>query len=152
MAWSCYVLARDDSAHTYCGMTNNLARRLRQHNGEITGGARATARRGAGWRVAMALHGFATQREALQAEWRWKHPAGRPRSRCAPGLAGRAAGLRAVLAQQGARWTRSAPHAIADTPLTLVCGDAAVLRSAIGGAGGRYPALRAVVGDPLAPH
>jgi structure-specific endonuclease subunit SLX1 len=42
----CYLLrlAKADSAaaRTYVGITNNLTRRLRQHNGEIKGGALST--------------------------------------------------------------------------------------------------------------
>jgi len=37
-----YMLVSCDKKRTYIGCTNNLKRRLRQHNGEITGGARAT--------------------------------------------------------------------------------------------------------------
>ena len=43
------VLSKDrktDAVRTYCGMTNNLQRRIRQHNGEIAGGARYTRGRG----------------------------------------------------------------------------------------------------------
>lgn len=39
-----YMLVSCDKKRTYIGCTNNLKKRLRQHNGEIVGGARATAR------------------------------------------------------------------------------------------------------------
>ena len=39
--WLIYILeCRDDSL--YCGITNNLEKRLKQHNGEIKGGAKYT--------------------------------------------------------------------------------------------------------------
>lgn len=52
-------------------MTNDPLRRLKQHNGELSGGARAT--RGHQWRHVMILSGFPTMRDALQFEWYWKY-------------------------------------------------------------------------------
>jgi predicted GIY-YIG superfamily endonuclease/uncharacterized protein YoxC len=44
-----YLLVNDKNKCTYIGMTNNMTRRLRQHNGEIVGGARyTTLKRGEG--------------------------------------------------------------------------------------------------------
>ena len=37
-----YLLKHETKNRTYVGYTNNLKRRLRQHNGEIKGGARST--------------------------------------------------------------------------------------------------------------
>jgi structure-specific endonuclease subunit SLX1 len=37
-----YLLFNTNNNKTYVGITNNLTRRLRQHNGEIKGGARYT--------------------------------------------------------------------------------------------------------------
>lgn len=37
-----YLLKHENLNRTYVGITNNLKRRLRQHNGEIKGGARST--------------------------------------------------------------------------------------------------------------
>lgn len=42
--WVVYLLQCSDNT-IYCGVTNNLQRRLRQHNGEIKGGARYTSAR-----------------------------------------------------------------------------------------------------------
>jgi predicted GIY-YIG superfamily endonuclease len=72
----CYIirsLNENFKNSTYNGSTNDLVRRLRQHNGEISGGAKAT--RGKGPWVYIALWmGYQTHREALSCEWRIKHP------------------------------------------------------------------------------
>ncbi|WP_019894937.1 GIY-YIG nuclease family protein [Hydrogenovibrio halophilus] len=39
--WQVYLLRCADNT-LYCGITNNLPRRLRQHNGEMNGGAKYT--------------------------------------------------------------------------------------------------------------
>ena len=39
----CYILKCGN--YTYNGCTNNFKRRIRQHNGEIVGGAKCTSRR-----------------------------------------------------------------------------------------------------------
>lgn len=68
--WSCYMLASLDGRKTYVGATVDPARRLRQHNGEISGGARAT--KGRAWRRVFLVSGFEDERAALRFEWRWK--------------------------------------------------------------------------------
>lgn len=62
---------------TYIGATVDRARRLRQHNGELSGGARRTARargrNGDGhWDMVVSAGPFGTERLALQTEWAWK--------------------------------------------------------------------------------
>jgi predicted GIY-YIG superfamily endonuclease len=69
--WFCYLLLSDDGKKTYVGATINPARRLRQHNGEISGGACAT--RGRSWTRAALIGGFEDERSALRFEWRWKY-------------------------------------------------------------------------------
>jgi len=72
----CYVLKSTNPDYpnlTYNGSTNNLVRRLRQHNGEIVCGAKATRGRGP-WQIYIVLEGFQSSREALSCEWRIKHP------------------------------------------------------------------------------
>ncbi len=39
--WVVYLLRCRDN-HLYCGITNQLDRRIRQHNGELKGGAKYT--------------------------------------------------------------------------------------------------------------
>ena len=69
--WKCYLLAtRSGSEKTYVGVTPDLDRRLRQHNGELAGGARATT--GRIWERICHVRGFPDHRAALQFEWRWK--------------------------------------------------------------------------------
>jgi predicted GIY-YIG superfamily endonuclease len=57
---------------TYIGATVDLERRLRQHNGELKGGARRTSARPGEWYRVCYVRGFTTWRAALQFEWRWK--------------------------------------------------------------------------------
>ena len=53
---------------TYFGYTVNLERRLKQHNGELPGGARHTAS-GLQWSLVTAVAGFESKEEALRFEW-----------------------------------------------------------------------------------
>lgn len=72
--WHCYMLF-STNGQTYIGATVDPDRRLRQHNKEIVGGARATGMRvaeGQTWKRACVVSGFPDQRAALQFEWRWK--------------------------------------------------------------------------------
>jgi structure-specific endonuclease subunit SLX1 len=60
---------------TYIGATKYVNRRLRQHNKEIVGGARATSIRvsqGLTWKRACYVKNIPDWRSALQIEWRWK--------------------------------------------------------------------------------
>jgi structure-specific endonuclease subunit SLX1 len=69
-----YVL-RSTTGRTYIGATVDLDRRLRQHNGEIKGGAKATKRavdKGSTWTRMGYVSGFPTWQSALQFEWKWK--------------------------------------------------------------------------------
>lgn len=68
-----YCLATVETPlRTYIGATVDLERRLRQHNGELKGGARRTSARPGGWYRVCYVSGFKTWQEALQFEWRWK--------------------------------------------------------------------------------
>lgn len=104
--WFCYILRCIDENHknlTYGGSTNNMVRRLRQHNGIIKGGAKAT--RGKQWQLYALMSGFETRSNMLCAEWKINHPTGkrgkRPAKYC--GVNGRIAGLNEVLVLN--KWT-----------------------------------------------
>ena len=61
--------------NTYVGATIDVNRRLRQHNSEIKGGAKATTSKvakGETWRRICYVSGFPDWSSALQFEWRWK--------------------------------------------------------------------------------
>lgn len=74
--WFCYILFSINPKYpnsTYIGKTNDLDRRLRQHNGEIAGGARATKSKQP-YDFLCKICGFETEKQALQYEWKFKHP------------------------------------------------------------------------------
>lgn len=71
--WYCYLLVDNTLRYTYNGSTNDLTRRLRQHNGELVGGAKATQRHRP-WTYTMLLTGFNSHQEALACEWRIRYP------------------------------------------------------------------------------
>jgi predicted GIY-YIG superfamily endonuclease len=94
--WFCYILKsknEDFKNFTYNGSTNNLVRRLRQHNGEIVGGAKATKGKGE-FEYYFIMTGFKNHKNTLSCEWRIKHPTNqrqRPKKYC--GIDGRILGL-----------------------------------------------------------
>ena len=57
--------------YSYVGMTNDIFKRLRQHNGEIKGGARYTSK-GQEWYPVLIIDGFLDMKSAMQCEWRLK--------------------------------------------------------------------------------
>lgn len=70
----CYLLYTD-RGQTYVGATVDPDRRIRQHNKEISGGARATGicvEQGLIWKRACYISNIPEWRSALQIEWRWK--------------------------------------------------------------------------------
>ena len=76
----CYLLYSRNN--TYIGATVNPDHRLRQHNGEIVGGAKRT--KGHVWKRALYVSGFPNWVAALQFEWAWKR-----KGRGRPGLVGK---------------------------------------------------------------
>jgi structure-specific endonuclease subunit SLX1 len=92
--WHCYLLAATDSNKTYIGATIDPDRRLRQHNGQIGGGAKAT--RGHAWYRVALVSGFPDERAALQFEWAWKWRSRQLKGR-GKGIKGRLAALWVVL-------------------------------------------------------
>jgi len=99
-----YLIEARAGKFTYIGITNNLQRRLRQHNGEIQGGAKATRGKGP-WRLVCYVSGLPSTQAVRQLEWRMHHPPrGAPRGR---GLSWRIAALSHVLRME--RWTSASP-------------------------------------------
>jgi len=90
---------------TYNGSTNDPIRRLRQHNEEISGGAKATHGKAGAWEIYVLLSGFETHVNALSCEWLIKHPSGKPGKRPAHhcGVGGRVKAMNDVLPVP--RWT-----------------------------------------------
>jgi structure-specific endonuclease subunit SLX1 len=67
-----YILrSSSDSDKFYCGYTNNIARRIRQHNGFIKGGGEYTASIPGPWLLACIVYGIPelTKKEALNIEY-----------------------------------------------------------------------------------
>lgn len=65
-----YWIEHRPTGSVYFGYTIDMHRRLRQHNGEVPGGARYTTERGPGWYVRHVVSGFRCKREALSFERR----------------------------------------------------------------------------------
>ncbi|MBL4898315.1 MAG: GIY-YIG nuclease family protein [Colwellia sp.] len=119
--WYCYILKSINPLYTnrtYNGKTYDIKHRLRQHNGEITGGAKATSIIKP-LEAYCVIEGFEDERQALQCEWRIKHPTGkrgrRPKKYC--GVIGRLLGLKLALAAE--RWTGNCESLSCDIPLTI---------------------------------
>lgn len=98
--WWCYALRSTVSGRTYVGSTNDPARRLRQHNGWRSGGARATAT-SRPWRFLYLLTAVECAAfdhvAALSMEWHLKRRRPRP-------AAAAAAAAGAPAAKHAHRW------------------------------------------------
>lgn len=114
-SWVCYILRSKNPAHarkTYVGKTNDLFRRLRQHNGEIKGGAKYTSGKGP-WEPFIVVKGFQYEHECLQFEWAMHNPIEEdPKKKKRKvvrrhGQKGRCKSLELVLSKK--KWTSSAP-------------------------------------------
>jgi predicted GIY-YIG superfamily endonuclease len=96
----CYILTTANCESTYNGYTINLKRRLRQHNGELTGGAKATKKKGKWGYIAVMTCPTWTAVRAMQHEWTIKYPTRRkPRPREFQGAKGRIMSLKKVCEQ-----------------------------------------------------
>jgi predicted GIY-YIG superfamily endonuclease len=68
----CYLLISECLDRTYIGITNNLEKRIKQHNGQISGGAKYTCS-GRPWKIYGFVNGFCMDKSSvLKFEWRWK--------------------------------------------------------------------------------
>lgn len=72
--WYCYLLVGFGEKNTYIGATTDVNRRLRQHNGELCGGAKRT-RSNRPWRL-LAYVEVGDKIPALQLEWHMKRGRG----------------------------------------------------------------------------
>ena len=99
MGYYCYIITNEQD-RTYNGYTVNLNRRLRQHNGEIKGGAKATRGRGP-WSFLAVITSdcWDCVSTAMQHEWSIKYPTRRrPRPKEYNGAVGRLRSLAHVFA------------------------------------------------------
>lgn len=71
-AWCVYLIASSRIPRTYVGVTTDFPRRLRQHNGELKGGAKASSA-GRPWNLACLVEGFTNRSEACEFESKWKN-------------------------------------------------------------------------------
>jgi structure-specific endonuclease subunit SLX1 len=71
----CYLLL-SDYGRSYIGFTTDPFRRIRQHNREISGGARCTGINSPFWEYQLILTGYRSLREALRFEHIWKKSKG----------------------------------------------------------------------------
>lgn len=121
--WIFYIIANNN--FTYAGVSPNPVRRLRQHNGEICGGAKYTTSKGSGWKHICLIHGFRNKIEAMQFEWAVKHIP--PRN--AGGLRNRIKKLYLLFNKD--KWTSKSPNAN-EIPLTIEwCIDANIKTSMV---------------------
>jgi predicted GIY-YIG superfamily endonuclease len=72
--WYAYVLV-SAAGRTYVGTSNDVDRRLRQHNGELVGGARTT-RAGRPWLIGRVLGPFEDRGAAVRCELRLRRVRG----------------------------------------------------------------------------
>ncbi|XP_044488708.1 structure-specific endonuclease subunit slx1 [Mangifera indica] len=71
-SWCVYLIVSTNTPiKTYVGVTTDFSRRLKQHNGELKGGAKAS-RAGRPWVCACLIRGFYGQSEACEFESKWK--------------------------------------------------------------------------------
>lgn len=108
--WSFYII--QNKGCTYAGVSPDPVKRLRKHNGEISGGAKYTLSKGPGWTHVCLVHGFKTKIQALQFEWASKHVP--PRD--AGGLINRLKKLFILFNKNN--WTSKSPEA-STVPLSL---------------------------------
>ena len=69
--WHFYLIYNNN--YTYAGVSPDPKRRLRQHNGEISGGAKYTTSKGPGWKHLCIISGFQDKIQSMQFEWAVKH-------------------------------------------------------------------------------
>lgn len=108
--WSCYILKSlnpNMPNRTYVGSTNSIKRRIKQHNGIIVGGAKATLPMRPN-EIICVVTGFKNHVSALKCEWLLKHPNGtRKGNHIYRGIIGKINGLNYLLTKSDKWNTRS---------------------------------------------
>ena len=66
-----YLIKSTLTKKTYVGSCKKLSKRIRQHNGEIKGGAKYTLK-GRPWKYVLYVEGFQTWNQCLSFEWHCK--------------------------------------------------------------------------------
>lgn len=70
--WYCYLINSESYPnHTYIGSTNNIEKRLKQHNGLLAGGAKATKKH-KDWKLVTIVE-KENKSKAISFEYYWKH-------------------------------------------------------------------------------
>lgn len=71
----CYMIINENNnkIKNYIGFTTDPKKRIRQHNRELKGGAKYTSKYD-NWKYLFIIGGFKSKQEALQCEWKLKHP------------------------------------------------------------------------------
>lgn len=113
----CYIL-KNDTNKTYNGYTVNPKRRVRQHNQEIKGGAKYTKKYN-GWEMYVLITGFPDSANALQCEWKIKHPNNKTyyKNKKYNSVEGRIIGLSEVLKQD--KWTNNSTKLNSESNFTV---------------------------------
>ena len=101
----CYIIYNESCS--YIGITNNIERRLKQHNKILKGGAKYTTLKYNDffkWKYAVIISGFKNKIHALQFEWALKHVNKKK------GIINRINNL--VILVNKDKWTKNAPCSI----------------------------------------
>jgi len=72
----CYLLKSANEKcvnEAYIGFTDNPLNRIREHNGEIKGGAKKTSKKRP-WSIELVISNFPNKILALMFEWSWQNP------------------------------------------------------------------------------
>ena len=101
--WFFYIIHNKGS--TYAGVSPDPIKRLKKHNGEISGGAKYTLSKGSGWEHVCIIGGFQTKIQSMQFEWAVKHVPPRDSG----GIINRIKKLYIVLNKKN--WTSKSPNA-----------------------------------------
>lgn len=115
--WVCYILKSQNPLYpnrTYVGSTNSVKRRIRQHNGELVGGAKATQIMRPN-EIICVITGFTDHISTLKCEWLLKHPEGKKKiAKKYSGISGRLKGLQYLVVQSD-KWKQRSGN----IPLTI---------------------------------